>query len=351
MKLRQILGIKKTKKLRKKKYAEKNEASQGLARRIQNLIDPSFDIDVVITWVDGADASHREKRQKYSDPHAPREAVADHRLKSHDELRYCLRSIDEFAPWVRKVFLVTDDQRPAWLLESERLEVVSHRDILDAAVLPTFNSHVIESAIHLVPGLSNHFIYFNDDVLLMRECRAGEFFSAGGCAINFSSRTLVPENPVHGIDTASSVAAGNALRLIERRYGVSSKRRFSHSPIALRKDVILDCEREFAPQFGDMRRNRFRQGNDIFCANFLYPYCAYLDGKGIIVDSSLWYIKVRRPEARDFYRKAFWKKGESDQRLACCINDTGSSEDDSTYEEDLVRFLDDYFPRKSSFER
>ncbi|MEZ5363359.1 MAG: hypothetical protein R2748_13705 [Bryobacterales bacterium] len=115
---------------------------------------PDEAIDAVYLWVDGAAIAGRPA------------TLAPHRDRDNGELRYSLRSLFAHAPWVRRVFLVTNGQRPAWLVQSHpRLRVVSHADLfLDEACLPTFNSNAIELQLHRIPGLSRRFLYCNDDV-------------------------------------------------------------------------------------------------------------------------------------------------------------------------------------------
>jgi UDP-N-acetylglucosamine-lysosomal-enzyme len=93
---------------------------------------------------------------------------SDNRYRDNEELRYSLRSIFRFAPWVRKVYIVTANQVPSWInMEHPRLQMVNHDEIFpNSDDLPTFSSPAIESNLHRIPGLSKKFIYFNDDVML-----------------------------------------------------------------------------------------------------------------------------------------------------------------------------------------
>ena len=104
------------------------------------------------------------------------------RFRDNDELRYSLRSIWRFAPWVRHVFLVTNGQVPNWLnLDHPRITLVTHDDIYpNRSHLPTFSSPSIESHLHRISGLAEHYVYFNDDVLLGNEVSPEDFFSVHG---------------------------------------------------------------------------------------------------------------------------------------------------------------------------
>nr|CAD7442666.1 unnamed protein product [Timema bartmani] len=93
------------------------------------------------------------------------------------ELRYSLRSLEKFAPWIRHVFLVTNGQIPYWLnLDNPRLTLVTHEEIfVNLSHLPTFSSPAIETHIHRIHGLSQKFLYLNDDVMLGKEVWPEDF--------------------------------------------------------------------------------------------------------------------------------------------------------------------------------
>ena len=100
------------------------------------------------------------------------------RYADYEQLRYSLRSLEKYAPWVRRVFLVTSGQIPYWLdLDNPRLEIVTHRQIFEEGDLPTFSSPAIESNLHRIPGLSQRFLYFNDDVFLGKEVWPEDFYT------------------------------------------------------------------------------------------------------------------------------------------------------------------------------
>ncbi|CAG0878998.1 unnamed protein product [Darwinula stevensoni] len=105
--------------------------------------------------------------------------ISSHRFQDNEELRYSLRSLENYAPWVRNVFLVTAGQIPYWLnLENPRLKIVSHYEIFpNKSHLPTFSSPAIESHLHQIPGLSDKFIYFNDDVMLGKPVWPDDFYA------------------------------------------------------------------------------------------------------------------------------------------------------------------------------
>jgi hypothetical protein len=145
-------------------------------------------IDAVITWVDGNDQRHREKRQLYlrQEPAPEREDdIHERRWVASDEVRVCLKSIDRFAPWVRTIWIITDDQTPdlSWCKDTlaAKIRIVSHRAIYRGfeQYLPTFNSTAIETMMWRIEGLSRHFLHFNDDFFLMNPVQREDFFHQG----------------------------------------------------------------------------------------------------------------------------------------------------------------------------
>jgi len=149
-----------------------------------------MDVDVVYTWVNGNDPAWRtkkEKRLRELGYNVPETANHDSRFIQHDELKYSLRSLYRFSPWIRKVYIVTDNQIPSWFdRKNDWAIIVDHTDIFeDKSALPTFNSNAIETQLHRIPGLSENYLYFNDDFFLGRPCTKQDFFSKDGKPLVF----------------------------------------------------------------------------------------------------------------------------------------------------------------------
>uniref|UniRef100_A0A8I5NC75 N-acetylglucosamine-1-phosphate transferase subunits alpha and beta n=1 Tax=Papio anubis TaxID=9555 RepID=A0A8I5NC75_PAPAN len=107
------------------------------------------------------------------------EDISASRFEDNEELRYSLRSIEKHAPWVRNIFIVTNGQIPSWLnLDNPRVTIVTHQDVFrNLSHLPTFSSPAIESHIHRIEGLSQKFIYLNDDVMFGKDVWPDDFYS------------------------------------------------------------------------------------------------------------------------------------------------------------------------------
>lgn len=149
------------------------------------------DIDFVIAWVDGSDPAHAAARRRFSQKDEGVHVHATHetRFYNNGEIYYLIASILKYAPFVRRAYIITDNQKPplldsfaeAGLCAPEFLELVSHDIIfrgLDAA-RPTFNARSIEAAMWRIPDLSEHFVYSNDDMFLNASLSPDDLFRDG----------------------------------------------------------------------------------------------------------------------------------------------------------------------------
>lgn len=224
-------------------------------------LDSNSDVDVVITWVDGADPLHAAKLQrelfKINGKKIPKASKTKRRFSDNEELRYCIRSIRNYAPWVRTIWLLTDRQFPSylnfWAARSAGIKVVTHKQIFFGIddCLPTFNSLSIESFIWRIPGLSEKFIYFNDDVFLSRPVEKEDFFSdkvvLRGRYLDLKKIAKPKSHFTHQL---------NAFRMLQ----LDEEKFFSpaHFPHALRKSVMEEVCGKFGKQFIKNTKKKFR---------------------------------------------------------------------------------------------
>lgn len=242
--------------------------------------DVSFPIDAVYTWVDGADPTWRARKSQLQSGVAGVSTLAAGELRylSRDELRYSLRSLQLHAPWIRNIFVVTDNQRPDWLAEHPRVTVVDHRDLFpDPSVLPVFNSHAIETVVHRIPGLAEHFLYLNDDVFLLREQRPEQYFSATGAPRIFASPTLI--NDLGDEADPHERAAENNRTLIREEFGVTITQAMLHVPQPHLRSVLSGIEERFPDAMARTRAARFRSATDVSMLSSLGQYVGFLDGR------------------------------------------------------------------------
>lgn len=150
-----------------------------------------MDIDYVITWVDGQDPKHVAARQQYSSDgqNAHFQATTTERYQNNGEIYYHIASIIKYAPFIRRIIIVTDNQTPKYLdtffnegkCDPAFIKIVSHDEIFDGveAVRPTFNARAIEAVLWRIPGLSEHFVFGNDDFFLNAPLQVSDFFIKG----------------------------------------------------------------------------------------------------------------------------------------------------------------------------
>lgn len=118
----------------------------------------------MIFWVDGADIEWQRKKAEYK---GTKEQNADVRYRDWNLLRYWFRAVEQYAPWVHRIYFVADSQKPEWLnTDNPKLTYVDHKDFIPHEFLPTFQANTIENNIHRILGLSEHFVLFNDDMFI-----------------------------------------------------------------------------------------------------------------------------------------------------------------------------------------
>ncbi len=309
--------------------------------------DIAFPIDVVFTWVDGADPAWKQRHDAALDRGYHEESSNTSRYLNLDELRYALRSIEQYAPWVRHVYVVTDDQRPAWLADApEGLTVVDHREIFsDPAALPSFNSHAIESQLHHIEGLSEHFIYLNDDMLFASEVIPSTFFHANGISKFFPSPAHIPAGPPTQVDEPAAIAGKNNRDLLKKRFDTTVTQKMKHAPYALRRSVLAEIEQEFESEHRTTMGNKMREQTDLSIASSLYHYFAFQTGRSVPSNLKYTYVDLGKPAARRELGLLLARRN----REAICLNSTAATDEIS--QEELFTFLNAYFPLPSRFER
>lgn len=136
-----------------------------------------MEIDFVIPWVNGSDPEWIKLRNQYC---KPLDEIDECRFRDWDILKYWFRAVEAYAPWVHRIYFITCGQMPSWLNTAHpKLRIVRHEDYIPQEYLPTFSSHVIELNLHRIPELSEHFVYFNDDMFLNAPVWETDFFHDG----------------------------------------------------------------------------------------------------------------------------------------------------------------------------
>jgi len=313
-----------------------------------DLSQIDFPVDAVYLWVDGEDAHWRETFNQYSkEPLANQYGGASQeRFRQIEELRYSLRSLDMFAPWIRRVYIVTDGQRPSFLVADDRLVFIDHSAIAhDAGCLPTFNSDAISSWISRIDGLSEHFLYVNDDMFFGRSVQPDLFFTAAGQVRTFSSPKTRPLGPISADDSLADAKAKNLFNLIELRFGRRPRQIVRHTPYPMSRAVVQIVEGELEEALEITRRNRFRQRNDVPIEQAVH-YISQILGIGVASKITYGYANITTQDGAAEFAAIVRLR----DRDVFCLND--APEQGSTAQPvDLIRRqLEILFPVPSRWE-
>ncbi len=235
-------------------------------------------IDIVYTWVDGSRADWLALRQTCAAAadRMTQDAATPNRSLDRQELRYSLRSVAAYAPWVRHIYIVTPNQQPTWLAASPKITIVDQDTLFpERRDTPSFNSHAIESHLDRIPGLREQFLYLNDDMLFARPVRPGEYFDADGRPrISFAltrrrhrrSRgrfVAVPRGTTRASQGGFGIAWRNNNRLLDAEFGVRRRYLPSHHALPTTRAIIARARATFAAAFSAVSSRRFRSFDDI----------------------------------------------------------------------------------------
>ena len=330
-------------------------------------------VDLVYTWCDAADATWRAKKDAAAQAHgltSSSRGNAACRFDGNDEIRYALRSAEKNVPWVRKVFLVIDDDitPPAWLkLDHPRLRIVRLSEIMPPETLPCFCSGTIEHHLAQIPDLAERYIYSNDDCMFHRPVGPDFFFASDGYPrFRFGGlRNPGPEAREKNYNYICNLE--EADRLIRATYPNSKAElalamaRYPHHCIdAYVKTDVLDCHARFLSALAPTFKVPFRTPDKI--QRVLYAYDAIARGHGHfrlarfrVQERRAWWKRLLRPGYADslqFFGEG-WRSGPEQLRRwrpgVVCFNDTeATSPDDRKW---LRNTFETLFVGASSFEK
>lgn len=319
-------------------------------------------IDIVYLWVDGSDPVWRAKRHAAALCLGDAEArsMAPHgnvegRFRDNDELRFSLRALERFFPAHGHVYIVTDGQTPPWLKASSRLTVISHEALLPAHRLPTFDSGNIESYIHRIPGLSERFFYFNDDVFFGAPVRLDHWFWSGGFYVTWSDEPEVAGGPMrpgdNSLENASRLSAEwlSGLPTLAQAGYRHTPRTFAHSPRPMLKSLLFRLEDAAPELFERVRSGVFRTwDNPTLVSDFVLRW-ALAHGVAKIRDHTHLYLATGERDPSASLAELVAADGQLD---FFCINDT--TDDAHGQDPRLTQVqatLQQLFPHASPFEQ
>ena len=316
-----------------------------------------FPVDLVYLWCDGSDPEFQKRKEvalKKEHKEQNRQAVTEGRFIQIDELKYSLRSVEKYMPWIHHIFIVTDRQVPPWLnQENRKITVVDHSEILPKSAIPTFNSNVIEGALYKIKNLSEHFLYANDDTFVNRRLKPSFFFNCfGKIIIRGKYRTFHPDKSQYDQRLL------NVQSMIQKAFGKSYTFEPHHNIDAYLKSDFQACAEYFRDEFEKTTYHTFRQSNSV---QRLIVHLFSLVRKTAVFKNICpkWYqLKfhhLKRFKTSSMYidnNQLFFKLKKQFYRYnpaLFCLNDN----EYSTHEDRIVakKFLESYFPHKSQFEK
>ena len=325
-------------------------------------------IDFVLLWVDGEDPAWQELFLKYKGEEGDQRPI---RFRDMGTLRYWFRGVEQFAPWVNKIYFVTCGQTPEWLnTKHPKLVCVRHDEYIPAEYLPTFSSNTIEMNLHRIADLSAHFVLFNDDTFLVRSTRPDDFFRHGlPCDEAVMEYHIPTDYPLFLMPFVNACILNRHFykrdvmlrhfgKFFSLKYGLGKNlknlKHFSgryipgfhafHLPSSLLKSVFGEIW-EAEPELLDtVCRHRFRALTDVNqwliqgwqrCTGRIspqrYPGTSFF---------------IRTPEDARFTAQAII----SSKYKMLCLNDE-VPEDFDAVKAEIVRAFEELLPQKSSFER
>lgn len=337
-----------------------------------------YPIDFIITWVDGSDPEWQSEKAKYK---GTKGDARNSRFQDWDTLRYLLRGIEKYAPWVNKVFLVTCGHLPVWLNKScRKLEIVKHADYIPKEFLPTFSSRTIDMNFHRISQLSEHFVYFNDDMLLMKPVFQEDFFIKGlPCDTAILRPAVVKSLKAGNKETTSQMylapiidmalinkhidkhkaIKSNFFKWYNLKYGKEALKTLSmaiwnffpgireyHCCYSYLKSTYSDLWKLEEEAFNEVCSHKFRVNTDY--NHWVFSYWQMATGN----------FSPRHPDFGTAF--SLCDDNERNEKILSvlrsskykliCINDSVSEENYNKVHSQLLATLNDLFPEKSSYE-
>lgn len=315
-----------------------------------------MDLDLVYLWCDDSDKTWSDNRKKHlPEEKLDKQVVCKGRFVQNDELKYSLRSVEKYMPWIRNIYIVSECRMPEWLkVNHPKIHIVKEKDLL-GKYAPVFNSNAIESMLPEIEGLSENFIYMNDDNFVAAPIELNDLITEDGkiiCRLEISN--CKKSSPY--INTIK-----NMQNLIEQRFGYKCALFPHHNLDVYNKTAFKQCNEEFADLIEKTRNNRFRTKDD--WQRVLITY--YMLAKGIgtvkVINAykhSLWQwlkhnlIDLGKKDSLgmglQFKTKKYYHKFRRYRPKFLCMEDNEFSNDDDRKR--AKAFLEDIFPDKSEFE-
>ncbi|MEQ6122442.1 Stealth CR1 domain-containing protein [Reichenbachiella sp. MALMAid0571] len=296
-------------------------------------------IDIVYTWVDGADGEFIKASQHYKNKS---EDVNPERFRDmYDMLKYSIRSLEKYVPWFNKIYIVTQrPQVPEWLDTSHsKIQIVHHDEFFENKEhLPTFNCLSIESYLHKIPGISEYFMYLNDDFLFGKATPLELFLSSKGVISVFG--TIMGENL--------------PFRIYDRKFDIIGLGLVEHCPLLIKRNYWADMMHVHPDEIEETRRGKFRMGYHIRPPKLYKYYMLKYQGKYSRA-IKLWSLKkvnmFHKITNNLPYQEKRIAKLKSMKPNFYCLNDDQKDNPNMKVVKLVQNYLQETYPNPSSFEK
>ena len=328
-------------------------------------------IDFVITWVDGADEEWLTKKQKYKNGIDLKSEI--NRYRDWGLLKYWFRSVEEYAPWVNKIYFVTDNQIPKWLnVNNPKIVLVKHENYIDKKYLPLFNSNAIECTMNKIKGLSEQFVLFNDDMFIIKKTKPIHFFK------NNKPTDQLIEDPIKTItgdeifphtmlnnailvedyNNKKEIIKKHPIKIFNIKYGrylvkaimnIPNPKfvgfRNPHAPQSFHKKSFEHLQKNNWSKFETTLSNRFRSKNDI-------TQYAVRNYQLLTLD-----FAPRSNRYSEYYNitndniETIAKHIAKSKTYTICINDSSLDINYEKCRRAIIKAFEKKFPNKSSYEK
>lgn len=323
-------------------------------------------VDFVICWVDGSDPNWIKEKMRYTPSYGT--DVRNIRYRDWELLRYWFRGVEQFAPWVNNIHFVTWGHTPSWLnTDHPKLHVVNHEDYIPKKYLPTFSARPIEVNLHRIPGLSEQFVYFNDDMFLLNKVNKQDFFKSGKPRDTATMGISISQDIIHSTSVINAIMLINKYfnkrdvlksdfrKWINIRYGkqlfktilLLPWKQFTgfsnlHLPNPFLKSTFDEVWKYEDKALEITSSHRFRESSDL--TQYVFKFWQLASGNFNPIRSMGEYCVL------GFNNQRILEILEKQKYKMVCLNDSDNIEDFDKTKENLINSFDSILPKKSEFE-
>ena len=251
-------------------------------------------IDIVIPWVDDKDLLWKKEKEEYRKKVLPNEKVNSHiRFQSWDNLKFWFRTVENFMPWINRIFFITWGHIPSFLNENHsKVRIIKHEDYIPKQYLPTFNSNTIEMNYYRISELSENFIVFNDDCFPLQPIKEEYYFKNNMVCDEAIESPIMPLIKDDGYKYFCTVQFNN-LRIINKHFK--------------KREVQKEFWKWFHPRYGSLLKRNIGLHYWYNFVGFRDPHMPNAMKKSTL--KNLWEIE---PEILDIASKNHFRDDKSD---------------------------------------